>query len=107
MPRSYVPFCSLLVALTFALLLAPFSGRAAETTIFMGESPAQMMDRLRSTAIEGNLQAAIDELADYVARHPDNLDAARLLGDFYYRKPDLVAAERIYKSIITRAPGDR
>ncbi|MBV8601959.1 MAG: tetratricopeptide repeat protein [Candidatus Eremiobacteraeota bacterium] len=76
-------------------------------TLFNGETPAQMMDRLRAQAVNGNLDGAISELSSFVRAHPDLIEPARLLGDFYYRKPDMVAAERVYKSIVARYPSDR
>lgn len=79
----------------------------AQSTIVPGESAAHMIERLRAEAVDGNLNGAITELSDYVRRHPEELEPARLLGDFYYRKPDLVSAERVYKSILSRFPSDR
>lgn len=100
--------------LLFSLLLAatlPFCASPAtvyaQTTITPGESAAHMMERLRAEAVDGNLSGAISELSDYVRNHPDELEPARLLGDFYYRKPDLVSAERVYKSILARSATDR
>ena len=97
----------LLISIVAPLLAAPGSVRAETIDVYMGETPTQMIDRLRVEAMNGKLDAAIAELSDYVRANPNQIGAARLLGDFYYRKPDMAAAERVYKSIVARFPGDR
>lgn len=99
-----VVFAASMVSLLFA---APSVARADFVNIFSVETPAQMVDRLRAEALNGKIDAAIAELSDYVRDHPRDLVAARLLGDLYYRKPDLAAAERVYKLIVERFPQDR
>ena len=102
---------SIVVLLLVALL--PFGAcvsiASAETTTLMisGETVDQMMDRLRAEALNGHLDEAITELTVFVRAHPDLIPPARLLGDLYYRKPDIKAAERVYQSIVTRFPNDR
>jgi len=96
-----------ILAATLTFLSAPMGAQADRVDVYSGETPAQMMDRLRAEAVNGNLDAAIAELSDYVRDHPTAIVAARLLGDFYYRKPDIPAAERVYKEIVYRFPQDR
>lgn len=101
-----------LIVAVLLLAVAPFvaapqTSRAEIIDLHMGEMPAQMLDRLRAEAVNGKLDAAINELVDYVRDHSNALEAARLLGDFYYRKPDMQSAERTYKSIVARFPHDR
>lgn len=103
--RTLVAF--LLISIVAPFLAAPSSVRAETIDVYMGETPGQMVDRLRAEAMNGKLDAAIAELADYVRAHPNEIGAARLLGDFYYRKPDMSSAERVYKSIVARFPSDR
>lgn len=100
---------TLIVALLVSALLPLVTAAnvARGENLWYGESPTQMMDRLRAEALNGKLDAAIAELADFVRAHPDVVAAARLLGDFYYRKPDIASAERVYKNIVFRFPGDR
>jgi tetratricopeptide (TPR) repeat protein len=98
---------SLLVSVTLTFSVSPNLVFAESTILQRGETPAQMMDRLRAQAVDGNLTGAISELSDYVRDHPSELEPARLLGDLYYRKPDMAAAERVYKSIVARYPTDR
>jgi tetratricopeptide (TPR) repeat protein len=49
----------------------------------------------------------VKQLAKYVAAHPRELDAARYLGDLYYRQADLPNAERVYSDLLKIAPNDR
>jgi protein O-GlcNAc transferase len=99
-----------IVPLLLAVMLvasARLSGPAQTTTLMVGgETPAQMLDRLRAEAVNGHLDAAISELSDFVRLHPGLVAPARMLGDLYYRKPDVAAAERVYKAILARFPED-
>lgn len=97
---------ALLVAVLLPFSAPPTSLRAESTTFFSGETPAQMMDRLRAEAVNGHLEAAISELRDFVRQHPELPTPQRLLGDFYFRKPDLRAAEQVYRMVVARFPGD-
>ncbi|MGH7328534.1 MAG: tetratricopeptide repeat protein, partial [Polyangiaceae bacterium] len=96
---------ALIVSALLPLIAAP--NVACAEDVYFGETPTQMMDRLRVEAINGKLDAAIAELADFVRYHADVVPAARLLGDFYYRKADMASAERVYKNIVIRYPTDR
>lgn len=100
-----------IVVVLFAAMLPLWStasvASAETTTINMGETPVQLMDRVRAEALNGRIDAAISELSDFVRAHPDLVEPARLLGDLYYRKPDVNAAEHVYKQIIARFPDDR
>ncbi len=98
---------ALLVFAMLPLLAVPNAARGETIDLYLGETPAQMMDRLRAEAANGKLEAAIAELSDYVENHPDAVPEARLLGDLYYRKADMAAAERTYKNIVARFPHDR
>jgi tetratricopeptide (TPR) repeat protein len=61
----------------------------------------------REQVATGDLQAAIKDLARYVAAHPDEAMPARLLGDLYYRSGDLHKAEFTYQSILRQYPRDK
>lgn len=100
---------TLVVALLVSALLPLCAAQnvARGENLYYGETPTQMMDRLRAEALNGKLDAAISELSDYVRDHPNAVMEARLLGDFYYRKPDMAAAERVYRTIVLRFPQDR
>jgi len=47
-------------------------------------------------------------LAPYVAAHPGDAAAGRLLGDLYFRVPEYAKAEKIWKALIghPRRSGD-
>ncbi len=55
----------------------------------------------------GEMDRAIKELEDFVASHPSSTDAARFLGDLYYRQARFDRAEAIYRGLIARDPGDK
>lgn len=106
----------LLVATTLALCVAllPAPARAATLTTDprsydqgFGSDPEGAVAAARKRANEGDLDGAIRELAKYVAAHPRELAPARLLGDLYYRVPDLKAAEKQYQAVILIFPNDR
>ncbi len=69
--------------------------------------PPSVVDTARARAYGGDTLGAIAELAPYVESHPDSVVAARLLGDLYFRVPNLRAAERVYRSILRTHDDDR
>ncbi|HEY0393255.1 MAG TPA: tetratricopeptide repeat protein [Candidatus Elarobacter sp.] len=83
---------------------------AAETTISApNANPADpgILDAARGRVAAGDTRGAIDALAPYVASHPQDAAAGRLLGDLYFRVPDYPKAERIWKAILSLDPNDR
>src|SRR5260370_7285428 len=68
---------------------------------------ALILDTARGKVATGNTKAAIDGLAPYVAQHPEDAAAGRLLGDLYFRVPDYARAEKVWKAIVALAPDDR
>jgi protein O-GlcNAc transferase len=99
------PIVVLLLA-AFTMVMSPPAVVRAETTDLYVKSPQQVMDELRASAVNGELVGAISRLQDYIRSHPDLPAPQRLLGDFYFRKPDFQAAERTYKAILSRWPND-
>src|SRR5579872_2496383 len=100
------PVVVLLLAVLTPLFAPAFVARAETTTLF--EQPVDgMMDQWRAEAVNGQLSAVISKLEDFVRAHPDYKGPARLLGDLYFRKQDLPAAERAYKSLLVRYPNDK
>ena len=55
----------------------------------------------------GDMAGAIETLQPFVATHPDELEAARLLGDLYARSGNRQAAEAAYRAILARHPHDK
>jgi tetratricopeptide (TPR) repeat protein len=109
-----------LIFLGVAALAFPLVARAAES----GTSPAiaaQSTNVLPSNAVAppsaaivaarakvaaGDQIGAMRDLAVYVPNHPEDLAAARLLGDLYFRLPDFKRAEATWRAILVRVPGD-
>jgi tetratricopeptide (TPR) repeat protein len=68
---------------------------------------ALILDTARGKVAAGNTKGAIDGLAPYVAEHPQDAAAGRLLGDLYFRVPDYARAEKVWKAIVALLPDDR
>lgn len=81
------------------LAFGPLRARAAD------DVPA--VDSARAKVAAGDSAAALRDLRAYVPGHPSDTDAARLLGDLYFRVPDYHNAEVTWKAIIARLPDDR
>ena len=69
-------------------------------------SATAVMDSARAKVAAGDSKGAIAELAPYVAQHPLDIAAGRLLGDIYFRMPDYGKAERAWKAVIAVVPDD-
>ncbi|MBV8299175.1 MAG: tetratricopeptide repeat protein [Candidatus Eremiobacteraeota bacterium] len=96
-----------------AALLAAQAGPAlaTETTLVLPGGPPKndpaVLDAARAKVAAGDTKGAIAGLAPYVADHPQDVAAGRLLGDLYFRVPDYAKAEKIWKALIAFDPGDR
>ena len=83
---------------------APAGAPAPETR---EPDAATVLDLARAKVAAGDTKGAIDGLAPYVAKHPEEAAAGRLLGDLYFRVPDYAKAERVWKAILASTPDDR
>ena len=100
----------ILVAVAVLATAQTGPGLATETTIvFPGPNATDpsILDAARAKVAAGDTKGAIDGLAPYVAAHPQDAAAGRLLGDLYFRVPDFAKAERVWKAILAIAPDDR
>jgi tetratricopeptide (TPR) repeat protein len=88
-----------LIVLFWALSARPSPLRAADLV------PA--IDAARAKVAAGDSAGALRDLVVYVPAHPADIDAARFLGDLYFRVPDYGRAEATWKAIIARLPDDR
>ena len=61
----------------------------------------------RELIAAGQMDRAVTQLADFVASHPNADEAARFLGDLYYRQGRFDRAEATYKQILARSPRDK
>jgi len=107
---------SLFRALPLALLLAFGLGAVAlaqtQTVILPVEAHAKADQQAaimyaRELIAAGDMDRAIKGLEDFVASHPSAADAARFLGDLYYRQGRFDRAEAIYRALIARDAGDK
>ena len=101
-----------IIAAAAVLVLSGVGSAFAETTtvIPVGSPMAldpSMLDAARAKVAAGDTRGAIAGLAPYVADHPADVPAARLLGDLYFRVPDYARAEKVWKAIIAAQPGDK
>lgn len=100
-------FVVVLLLAVLTPLFAPHFVALAETTTLFEQSVDGMMDTWRAEAVNGQIGAVISQLEDFVRAHPDYKGPARLLGDLYFRRQDLPAAERTYKNLLARYPNDK
>ena len=101
--------CTLATISTFALL-CPSVVSAAESPPIpaVTASPAPpAVELARQKSIDGDTTGALAVLAPYFDANSSDIAAGRLLGDLYYRVPDLKRAEATYKRILRIAPDDR
>ncbi|MBV9028000.1 MAG: tetratricopeptide repeat protein, partial [Candidatus Eremiobacteraeota bacterium] len=107
---------SLFRALPLALLLSFGLGAVAlaqtQTVILPVEAHAKADQQAaimyaRELIAAGDIDRAIKGLEDFVASHPSAADAARFLGDLYYRQGRFDRAEAIYRGLIARDPHDK
>ena len=98
-----------LAAVLMAALAAPCLGAPAPapaaTETAAGETA--ILDAARAKVAAGDTKGAIEGLVPHVTAHPEDAAAGRLLGDLYFRVPDYVRAEKVWKKVISLAPDDR
>ncbi|MCU1578778.1 MAG: tetratricopeptide repeat protein [Rhodoglobus sp.] len=103
----------LAAAVIVAALIAVPAGTAlaGETTVVMpgamNQTDPAVLDAARAKVAAGDTKGAIAGLAPYVADHPQDGAAGRLLGDLYFRVPDFARAEKVWKAIVAITPDDR
>jgi tetratricopeptide (TPR) repeat protein len=68
---------------------------------------ALALDAARAKVAAGDSAGALRDLQAYVPVHPQDSDAARFLGDLYFRIPDYRSAEATWKAIVARRADDR
>ena len=96
MVRRVLTFALVLVAVAVA---TPFAARA--------QSAGEAVHTARQLIAAGNMTGALRSMELYVARHPDQPDALRFLGDLYYRERKFGSAEAEYRKALDIDPRDR
>ncbi|HYZ17016.1 MAG TPA: tetratricopeptide repeat protein [Candidatus Acidoferrum sp.] len=98
----------LLVASAFAFACGAAPAGGAETRVQVAPSDTSaVLDAARAKVAAGDTRGAIAGLEPYSTAHPNDMAAARLLGDLYFRVPDYARAERVWKRILTQQPDDK
>jgi tetratricopeptide (TPR) repeat protein len=101
----------LVAAVIVTALFAAVPALASETTVVMpgamNQNDPAVLDAARAKVAAGDTKGAIAGLAPYVADHPQDGAAGRLLGDLYFRVPDYAKAEKVWRAIVAIAPDDR
>ncbi|HLX26797.1 MAG TPA: tetratricopeptide repeat protein [Candidatus Cybelea sp.] len=101
-----------LLALPFAAVLA-MPVRAVSDSVILSPEAHQTADQqaaityARELIASGDMDRAVQQLADFVATHPNAAEAARFLGDLYYRQGRFDRAEAVYKALLARNPHDK
>ncbi|HVR46978.1 MAG TPA: tetratricopeptide repeat protein [Candidatus Binatia bacterium] len=104
---------AVMLALPLASTLAgPARADMGETVIIPVEAHATAdqqaaIEYARELIASGHMDAAINQLSDFVATHPQATDAARFLGDLYYRQGQFDRAEAVYRALLTAHPRDK
>jgi len=102
---------SVLASLVFGagiLLSAPLPAWAGIDSSSIAPKPeSAAVQAARAKIAMGDYAAAIASLEVYVPKHSEDIVAARLLGDLYFRIPDYRRAERMWKGILASNPDDR
>ena len=109
-PRFSCGPARLILTLAFALLAG--GAAAAQTTIVPADAHASMDQQAaityaREQIAAGDMNGAVNQLAEFVTSHPDAVDAARFLGDLYYRQGRFDKAEQVYQQLLARNPRDK
>ncbi len=103
-----------LLALPSAAMVAILSPAAATTeNIVLPTEDRPLADQqaaikyTRELIAAGDIGAAVSALANFVATHPTATQAARFLGDLYYRQGRFDRAEAVYAQLLARDPKDK
>jgi tetratricopeptide (TPR) repeat protein len=105
-------FAALLALPLSAMLAGPARADIDETVIVPAEAHAgadqqAAITYARELIASGHMDAAIKQLADFVASHPTATDAERFLGDLYYREGQFDRAEAVYGALLAAHPKDK
>lgn len=110
-------FRRLLLALALPVLAAAAAvavcGPASADNLILNADAHKAADQqaaityARELIAAGDMDQAVTALAAFVATHPDGTEAARFLGDLYYRQGHFDRAEAVYKQLLERNPHDK
>jgi tetratricopeptide (TPR) repeat protein len=84
----------------------PGAGAGAAPTA-QDEAGGPAIDAARAKVAAGDTRGAIAGLEAYLRGHSEDIAAARLLGDLYFRVPNFAQAEKVWRGILAAHPDDR
>jgi Flp pilus assembly protein TadD len=106
-------FCVFVLLVVPAAVMVATAAAAQSDSVFIPINDHASADQqaaiihARQLIAAGDLDRAVGELADFVASHPDAADAARFLGDLYYRQGRFAQAESVYRALLARNAHDK
>jgi tetratricopeptide (TPR) repeat protein len=106
-------FALVLAALTAGFAARPMPVRAQAATVILPVDAYKTADQqaailyARQLIANGQLDEAVTWLAQFYASHPNGAEAARFLGDLYYRQGHFDKAEAIYNQLLAQSPRDK
>ncbi|HEY6326752.1 MAG TPA: tetratricopeptide repeat protein [Candidatus Cybelea sp.] len=105
-------FAAVLALPLAAMLAGPARADIDETVIVPVEAHASADQQAaityaRELIASGHMDVAITQLSAFVATHPQATDAARFLGDLYYREGQFDRAEAVYRALLAEHPKDK
>jgi Flp pilus assembly protein TadD len=113
MIRRTVPALVGLVLSMAVALAVPRVASAQGSDVFITGDAHKMADQqaaisyARELIAAGQMDRAVEQLAAFVATHPDATEAQRFLGDLYYRQGHFDRAEAVYRQLLARNPHDK
>ncbi|MGD0051930.1 MAG: tetratricopeptide repeat protein [Vulcanimicrobiaceae bacterium] len=96
-----------LVALLVFVAVTAAPARPQTTPAAPAADGSTYVDAARAKLVAGDLQGALEILVPYVAQHPRDVTAGRLLGDVYFRIPDYRRAEQAWRAVVDADPTDK
>ena len=94
-------------------LLAPAAAGPNDYNVFSPPEAHDVADQraaisyARQLIAAGRLDEAVTYLAEFVSSHPNGTDAARFLGDLYYRQGRFDRAQAVYEQLLARDSHDQ
>jgi len=113
MIRRTATVLALLALVAASYVAATGRARASSEDVFLTADGHQLADQqaaityARELIAAGEMDRAVQQLAAFVASHPNGTEAARFLGDLYYRQGRFDRAEAVYKQLLAHDPKDK
>ncbi len=108
-----LPVLALLALPLAGAFAAPVSAAASSSSVILNADAHNLADQeaaityARELIAAGDIDEAVNQLEQFVASHPNGSEAARFLGDLYYRQGHFDKAEAVYKRLLARDSHDK